>query len=265
MKTSFKTLALASVLALAGGVAHAEIARGVTLNYEGDPITAFGATMQDLQGGGALTFSKSLMGALNAAGVVVTPVLPSTLATVNKQITVTAPIASLTGDYDSDTQSFTATKVRTTGGASMLAVADDFTNTGGSLSVTNIKVDLATKSIYADLTGGNNVGLQKQVLVWNFANIAGATTFKAVTGTTVADNTLTGLTISATAFDTFAKSLGLTEAGRGAMAQITDYGVMTSHITVGVIAPSVPEPSTYALMGLGLVGLAFAAKRNRAA
>ena len=43
------------------------------------------------------------------------------------------------------------------------------------------------------------------------------------------------------------------------------------HSNVGVSAehfstiPTIPEPSTYALMGLGLVGIGFAARRRRAA
>ena len=53
--------------------------------------------------------------------------------------------------------------------------------------------------------------------------------------------------------------LGLLSLGKGALATVSDFGT----INTTVIA-SVPEPTTYALMGLGLVGIAAVARRRAA-
>jgi hypothetical protein len=176
-------------------------------------------------------------------------------------VSAAAPVTSLFGDITGDILSVYS--VRTAGGALQIAESDDLTNTGGTLALTNLRVDLVDKRVYADMEGANGVGLKPQVHLWNFARIAGPTTLTVeraneLYGVASATNEITGLQITGEAFGYFTQSLGLLEDGVSALSKVTDFGRINSNITIGV-----PEPSTYALMGMGLFVLGMTARRRR--
>lgn len=261
MKFSFKPAVIAAAFLMAGG-AHAAT-ESITVTNGGAPVSALGVELSNLQGSGTLNFSTELIEAMAVAAIVTSEVSPATVAQTETTIAATAPVASLTATVDDVAGNFTATQVGTLGGAQLVAPKANFATSGGSLVITNINVDLVGKRILADVSGGNGLALQSGVHVWNYASIAGPVTFDAVTGPAVANNTLTGLTITEGAFALFAQGLGLKAGGIAAMQTIKDYGVMTASITTNVTA--VPEPSAYALAGVGLLIAGFAAKRRRAA
>lgn len=263
MKMSFKPVLLATALLIAGG---AQAAETISINTGADLVSG-NTTFSALSGDGTLAFSDLLLGALSIANITTTSAAPGVVTETDVTIEAKAPVTTLTGSFDSAAGTFTATKVNTAGGATMTATGllpngkKNSATTGGSLTVTNLTVDLASKAIYADLIGGNGVGLKSQVHVWDYATIDGATTVSTADGVHTTTNSLKTLTIKQEAFDIFASSLGLTTFGKGSMAGIEDYGVINSSISVTTAA--VPEPSTYAMLASGLAVLAFAAKRAR--
>lgn len=261
MKFALKNLVVAAAFVAAGAANAADL----TLTTGGS-VTDQGWTVSGLTGSGTLSFSPLLLQALIAGSVQVDGVAPA-VATIDgslfdgvyNSVTAAAPITSLTGSFDGTTVS--VGQVSTAGGALQTSYADDFTNTGGSLAITNLRVDLGAKIVYADLEGGNGVGLKQNIALWNIANISGPTSFAAQEGTITSVNELTGLSITSEAFGYFTQSLGIIEGGLGVLASISDYGSISSTITV-TATQAVPEPSTYALMGVGLIGMSLVARRR---
>lgn len=251
MKFAQKNLVAALAL-VAVGAAHADIL----------DVKNGGATFQ---GSGTLTFSADLLGALDTAKMTAVAYAPAT-ASVQKDsdgyyssISASAPMVGL----GLNTDTFDVTYVQTKGGMTLTAPVLKSVSSGGSMTVTDIKADLTTKTIFATIIGANGFGTQTLGL-WTYDTITGPTKY---TGPGQYVDDITGLHLTAAGNTAFVTSLGLLSLGKSALAGIADYGSIHSAINTTLVidpTPGVPEPSTYVLMGLGLVGIAFTARRKAA-
>ena len=251
MKFALKTIVAATTFAAAGMASAASVTVAANTAYNG----------LSFSGSGSLSFSADLMGALDTGKVTVANYGSATTTVLKdsdgfySQVSASAPITALT----IDTSSYAVLGAATTGGATQTAPVLKSVSSGGSLTVTDLNVDLANKKVYATIIGGNGVGTLNNFYLWDIGSITGATS---VTGAGTFTTNLSGLKITSAGFNTFVQSLGLLTLGKSALSGVTDFGTVTSTIVAKNVA-AVPEPSTYALMGLGLAAMGLVARRRQ--
>lgn len=140
--------------------------------------------------------------------------------------------------------------------------------TFGTLTFSDFTFDAATNTLVGDLKGSG-------LFLGGISYLDGALLTASSVAGNVGTDPLTAVTNSATArplylaSTSFAMAAGLSDylSGLGLDPATIPVGQIVKSINIGsapVIPPAVPEPSAYALMGLGLVGIALATRKRRA-
>lgn len=272
MKFAFKSIVVAAAF-VAAGVANAA---SVT-------VVADGTTVQNgfkVSAVGELEFSTLLMGALKTPNppVAVAPYGGATLSSGTRTETdefgevnvvqyhiVGSTVTGLT--YD-DVTGKVSNVISVGGAAQTMDKNQAIGAVGGSARVGELDVRFQADNsvqIFGTITGqrlGASSAVNYSGLLFTVAaaNVSGATTFQNAAG--VYETTLSKLALSDAAFTALVQSFGLSSTGLGydALRKATaNFGDLNSTITV---TAAIPEPSTYALMGVGLVGLGLMARRR---
>jgi hypothetical protein len=143
----------------------------------------------------------------------------------------------------------------TSGGLRLTPEIDQVVTSGGMLSITNLTVDTDLGVIYGDLAGNNGVVALNHFQLFTYADRQGALDVD-TSGPWRTTLTFTGLGLTSPAIAYFNQALGIYPSVSGMLGKVTDFGTLTFNVA------AVPEPSTTALMGIGLVALGVVSRRR---
>jgi hypothetical protein len=146
-------------------------------------------------------------------------------------------------------------RVTTTGGLRWMLLSDDFTNTGGSITLSNWTVDAVSRRLLVDVDGANGVGHHDDVAFFSL----GQMTVEGGVGDYVnGQTTFASLGITGRGAELLVGALGLTSDGASVIPHISSLGTLT----VGVAMTAVPEPEGLALALGGLLSLGWLRARR---
>lgn len=281
-------LALALFAALAAPAAHAAT----------ETWSAGASSPKGVSGSVTLSFSSLMVSALNTMAWKVEANPGSTLAVSTStnsvgtirytSVALSAPLTSLTGEVSNGDMS--VAQVGTGLGLTFTSPRNTSNTAPGSLSLSNFSLDLAAKTVFADVWGGNGVGALSRYAVWTFGSVLGNTTVPSLASpaASYAGSFATSAIFLPTASftDVFSRAMALSGTGRSILTSVNTpssgggsgfggFGVdLTRTFTTleppavlpdtnpsGITSP-VPEPAGLALV---LAGLGCAAVSHRRA
>ncbi|MDO9004698.1 MAG: PEP-CTERM sorting domain-containing protein [Aquabacterium sp.] len=275
MKFAFKSIVAAAAFVAVGAAS----------------ATPYAGTWSVVSGSGGLTFSADALSALSASGstVVTAGTIPTIAGLPGAGATNTAVYTKATGNVSLsfNTATITGDALTSLQAANSLVQIrrttfnDDETTTTRSVFMANFDVNLSNSTIFANLYSRTDSGAlvsygKQAIFTADVPGVVGGTGGNievTSVGGGVANGTASGslagaLRMNGDTANTVLSSLGLSTAATDPVATLVrtaNWGTTNASGTFTAPAAAIPEPSTYALMGLGLVGIAAVARRRRAA
>jgi Cellulose binding domain len=228
MKVAFKSI-VAAAACLCTAMVSAATVTVVTNNttYKGYRVS----------GDATVTFSPKAISAFNGFratfGTVGQTALTTTVDATGKYASVgfTSNLGSLAVDDVGDL----VQAATTTGGLTWSVPTSAASPLGGSVSLTDLEVNLVDQQVYATFSGTNGVGPIARVPLWRIATVSGSQAL-APAGTTF---TASGLSLTPEARETLGQALGTNWVGTQVLSSVSDYGTL-SVTTAATAVPLTP-------------------------
>lgn len=172
-----------------------------------------------------------------------------------------------TASYDSTTaqisEAFTSVTMSSSAATDFLGYTDSasgfsLTSNGSTLTITNISYSEASKSLSGTLAVGGVTKYTGAILSSTTASVSESFNASLGTGYLSTGN----LYLTTGAAQAMLTAFGLSTIYTSFVTG-TNFGTFAADVTAAATV-AVPEPGTYALMGLGLVGIASVVRRRRA-
>ena len=279
---SFKPFFLAGVFASSFCLAQASWA-SITL-APGEVQVTDGYQLSGLQGTSTLNVSEWIRNNFNLlqATYQAVPEAVVTVQTVPRDtgfgvrttsVVVESPLKSLSVAFEGG--ALTARGVESQGGLLITTAKSGATNGPGWVSISDLKVDLLTQTIRADIAGGNGLVALNDHALWRYDAASGPLTLSPPAGsagegpvTLTSAVTLSGLRWLdlADVPQVFGVALNLNMIGLSMLNAVNaptrseGFGSLTLSMSVS----AVPEPGAWLLSAVGLLGLAWWGRRRKA-
>lgn len=221
MKFAFKSL----IAAAAFLAAHAASAATVTVTVGNTVYKGV-----KLSGSETLTFSQDALWVFDTYLANLTAV-GAGVVSANKDsdgyytnASLTTPITTLNVDDATDQ----ALSVASAGGLTMTVPMRKSISSGGTLTVTDLNVDLANKKVYATLVGTNGTGTLTHFPLWDIGNPGESVkVIPAAGGSGATTFTVSGLGLTTEGYNQTVTALALGSLGKAALRGVPDFGTIS--------------------------------------
>ncbi|KGM40361.1 hypothetical protein JY96_10835 [Aquabacterium sp. NJ1] len=111
-------------------------------------------------------------------------------------------------------------------------------SSGGSVTLTDLNVDLNAKKVYATVIGANGVGTVTNVALWDIDTVLGPTNIALpANGSGTFNLAVQGLHLTADGSAKVVSSLGLVTLGKATLAAVSDFGGLSMTLNSTAVPP----------------------------
>lgn len=231
MKVAFKSLiAAAAFISVATAASAAIVTVPSGGMYKGAKLT----------GNEVFSLSVDTLGVFDVLAAQVTAVSPAQGNIIKDSdgffsaASVTSALTSLAVNEDTDED----VSLSAGGGFTVTSPIIRSVSSGGTITLTDLKVDLSSKKVFATVVGANGVGTVTNVAMWDFDTVVGATSVGTWGGSGVFNSVVSGLRFTTDGLSKFISALGLSTLGKAALNGVTDFGSIA--LTVNMAPAPVP-------------------------